>query len=387
MLLLKNGKLYSPDFKGVKDILIANGKILKIDNNITLPQDWNVEIIFLKEQFITPGFIDHHVHIAGAGGEGGPSTRTPPVHLSRFIKAGITGVVGLLGTDGVTRDLKNLLMKVKALNEEGISAWMYVGSYEIPVVTLTGNINSDLALFDEAIGVGEVAFSDHRSSSPTVQEIIRLASQARVGAMLGDKPGVVHLHIGEGKDGFNPIIKAVENSDIPINQFIVTHVNRSREVLEGAIEFGLKGGFLDITSGVSPEYGFEQAIKPSKAILELMDAGIPIEQITMSSDGNGSMPNFDENGNLVGLLIAPLKSLYKEFKDIVVKEGVDLNMALNFVSTNIANNLEFENKGEIKSNKDADLLVFDDEMNLKYVIAKGKILMKNEKLIAKGTFE
>lgn len=44
-----------------------------------------------------------HVHITGGGGEAGPASRCPEAQLSKLISAGITTVVGVTGTDSVTR--------------------------------------------------------------------------------------------------------------------------------------------------------------------------------------------------------------------------------------------------------------------------------------------
>lgn len=130
------------------------------------------------------------MHIAGEGGEGGeggPATRTPELQLSQMITGGVTTVVGCLGTDGITRSPISVLMKAKALRAEGVSAWIYTGSYQVPTPTITGDVAKDIALIDEIIGIGEIALSDHRSSCPTTDELIRLVSQARVGGMLGGK--------------------------------------------------------------------------------------------------------------------------------------------------------------------------------------------------------
>ena len=76
-------------------------------------------------------------------------------------------------------------MKAKGLRADGVSAWMWTGAYQLPPPTLTGDVARDLALIEEVIGVGEVAIADHRSSSPSVRELIQLAKRTRVGRMLG----------------------------------------------------------------------------------------------------------------------------------------------------------------------------------------------------------
>jgi len=64
---------------------------------------------------------------------------------------------------------KALLMKAKGLENEGISSWIYTGSYQYPSLTITENILNDIMLIDKVIGV-KIALSDHRSSHPTIEE-------------------------------------------------------------------------------------------------------------------------------------------------------------------------------------------------------------------------
>lgn len=156
--IIKNGTVYAPEYLGKKDILIVKDTIVRIAEKIPVPDSlfYEVEIIDATGKTLVPGFIDSHVHIIGGGGEGGFRTRTPEIQLSQLIKAGITTVVGCLGTDGTTRHMSSLLAKARALEEEGISAYIYTGSYQFPIQTLTGNCRDDLILIDKVIGVGEV---------------------------------------------------------------------------------------------------------------------------------------------------------------------------------------------------------------------------------------
>ena len=207
MIIIQNANVYAPDKLGKKDVLVAGGKILAIAEKIMPSKIPGIimELIDASGKTLIPGLIDAHVHIAGAGGEGGPSTRTPEMHLSQMLAGGITSVVGCLGTDGITRDPQTVLMKAKALRTEGVSAWMYTGSYQVPTPTITGSIARDLSLIEEVIGVGEIALSDHRSSWPTTPELIRLAEEARVGGMLGGKAGIVNIHMGDAKTLSSPL--------------------------------------------------------------------------------------------------------------------------------------------------------------------------------------
>jgi len=390
-ILIKRGEIYSPEYNGNKDILIVNDKILLIDRNIAESTvyvlDKNIKIINASKYIVIPGFIDQHVHINGAGGEGGPQYRTPPIQLSELTKAGITSVIGLLGTDGVARSLKALLMKSRGLENEGISTWLYTGAYQYPSPTITGDILSDLMLIDKVIGV-KIALSDHRSSHPTIDELRKVTSKARVGGMLAGKAGIVHVHMGSEKLGLIPLFEIVKNTEIPIEQFAPTHLNRNEELFKSAIEFGKMGGYVDVTTGVSAEDKSSEEIKSSKAIKRLVENGVLIERITMSTDGNGSMPKFDKKKEIVGMLVGSVSSLYKEFIDIIKEEKMPIEDAIRVTSTNISKHLKLDKKGEIKAGKDADLIVLDkNTLQIKYVIAKGKIMMENEQIMRFGTFE
>lgn len=391
VILIKNGTLYTPQPVKERDILAVNEKIVKIADvvpeKIVHSLFQNSRIIDASDSIIVPGFVDPHIHINGAGGEGGPQFRTPPVQLSTLIRSGITSAVGLLGTDGSTRSLRDLLMKARGLGNEGIDTWIYTGSYQVPPPTITGSIMSDIVLMDRVIGV-KISLSDHRSSHPTVEELRRIASEARVGGILSGKAGVVHVHMGTETPALLPLLKAVEHTDIPIGQFIPTHINRSKRLLEQAIEFGKSGGYLDITTGSSSDRQIGPLLKPSRAVKNLLQNGVPLERITMSTDGNGSMPRFNEKKELVRVSIAPVSTLYREFKDMINEEKIPIEDAVKVVSTNSALHLKLLKKGEIKVDKDCDLLLMDKRsLELKYVISNGQILMDEGKTVKHGTFE
>ncbi len=298
MILIRNAEVYAPEKLGKMDILIAGGQIIAVHERIDLRGNIGIEELDAGGMIALPGLIDGHVHIAGAGGEGGPASRTPELLLSDMLLAGVTTVIGCLGTDGITRTVESVLMKVKSLRAEGVSAWMYTGSYQVPAPTITGDTARDIALIDEVIGMGEVAVSDHRSSVPTTAELARIAAHARVAGMIGGKAGVVNLHMGDAQDPFRPIHDVVQASEIGYRQFIPTHVNRNPYIFADALEYGKKG-YVDITTSSYPYYPDEE-IKPSIALRRLLDAGVPAGHITFTSDACGSLPGFDPaTGELV----------------------------------------------------------------------------------------
>lgn len=389
-LILKGGHVLAPQDIGTKDVLVAGRVIANIAPRIDPVSDYGeTEVIDVSGKYVVPGFIDQHVHLIGGGGEAGFASRTPEVMLSRVTRAGVTTVVGCLGTDGTTRHMAALLAKARGLEAEGITAFIYTGAYEVPTRTLTDNVRNDIILIDKVLGTGEIAISDHRSAQPTKDELKRLAAEARVGGILSGKAGVVHLHVGDGRRKLGQIFEILDETEIPITQFTPTHLNRNPDLLEEAIRFGLMGGMVDITSGVSPASGAKQAIKPSQAIKYCLERGVPIDNITiMSSDGNGSMPIFDEYGGIEGLLVADQASLHQEFKALVLEEGVDISRALQILTLNVARSLKlYPQKGTLQIGSDADILVLDQELNIEYVFARGRAMIKKGEVVVKGTFE
>ncbi|WP_195971769.1 beta-aspartyl-peptidase [Clostridium thermobutyricum] len=387
--IIKNAEIYSPEFLGKKDIVIVSDKIEGIYENIKVPEDFlSIEVIDAEGKILVPGFIDAHVHLIGGGGEGGYKTRTPELPLSKITKAGITTVVGVLGTDGVCRNMRSLLAKVKALKEEGITAYCYTGSYDIPVKTMTDSIKGDLLLVEEVIGVGELALSDHRSSQATVEQFINTVAQTRVGGLLSGKAGIVNVHFGGGARKLEYLFKMIEQSEIPPTQISPTHMSRTKELLEAGVEWAKVGGVVDLTTSSDPDHLEEGELLASQALKYLLNKGVSIDNITFTSDGNGSMPMFDEEGKLIGLGICSVSTLFDEVRKSVLIEEISLEDALKTITSNPAKVLKLKDKGRIEVNKDADIVLLDKkDLKIDTVIALGKKMVENKNVLIKGTFE
>ena len=386
--LLKNAQVIAPEDLGVKDILVAGEKIAMIGEGLSLPAVYDCEVVDCEGNYVVPGFIDSHVHLIGGGGEGGYATRTPEIQLTDITTSGVTTVLGLLGTDGVTRHVASLLAKARGLEDEGITAYIYSGSYEIPTPTITGSVRNDIILIDKVIGTGEIAMCDHRSSQSPKEAYQQITAEARVGGMLSGKAGVVNMHLGDGEDGLKMLYEITKNGEIPKTQIIPTHVNRNKRLFKEAIEWAKQGGIMDVTSSVSPESGSSHSVKSSEAVKQALEAGVNIENITMSSDGNGSMPIFDEAGNNIGVGVASQISILNEFRDMVQKENIAITDAINIITSNIAKFTKlYPRKGCLANNSDADILVLDKDLQLQHVWARGTHMVENGKPIVFGTFE
>lgn len=379
MLLIKNVHVYGPEDLGIKDILIAGEKIELIQSNIEMDRKY-VKMIDGTGKYVVPGFIDPHVHITGGGGEGGPHTKVPEIMLSTLLCAGITTVVGMLGTDGTTRTTGNLFSKAKSLKEEGLTVYALTGSYRYPTVTLTGDVQKDIVYIEECIGA-KIAISDHRSSMVLDHELARLASDVRVAAMLSNKPGIVTVHIGDGAEGLNPINRVLKQTDIPITVFRPTHVNRKSELLIQSFDFAKAGGFIDVTCGISKE------APPSKVIAMAKEAGVPLDRITFSSDGGGSWSTYDEEGRLTEMGVSGVSTLFYEFRIMVKEFNYSISEALQFITSNTADSLGLRNKGFLKQGYDADMVILDKSFEIESVLMGGKLFVEAYKSVVKGTFE
>lgn len=388
LTIIRGATIYSPEYLGKKDILVGGRQILAIEDHIefhgVLP---DMEEVDATDLLLFPGLIDQHVHMAGGGGEGGFHYRTPEISLSHITSAGVTTLVGVLGTDGVTRSTQELLAKANALEFEGVSTYIYSGAYQVPTRTITGTPRGDLVMIEKVIGVGEIAISDSRSSHPSEKQLAELASEARVGGLLAGKAGVVHIHVGDDDTKLQIIFNVLKQTELPRSVFVPTHLNRNPDLLKEAVQYGKEGGYVDVTSGIRPDKHDHISVKPSKAVRILLDKGVKPGLITMSSDSNGSSPIFDDQGKLVAMGIGSIATLWQETRDMIVQEEIPIEKAIGIITKHVARILKLGHKGRIRQGLDADLFLTNDTYDIIHVFAKGKQVVKDGEPIAFGTFE
>lgn len=379
MILIKNANVFAPEHLGQKDLLVGGGKVLaisdKIENSSAFTNTWDAE-----GKILTPGFIDQHLHIIGAGGKHGFSSMTPEIKMTELVACGTTTVVGLLGTDGSTRSIKTLYAKVKSLEMEGVSAYMYTGYYGLEPVHIMDNVQDEMIFIDKVLGC-KIAISDMRSSYPTERELLRLLRAIRVGGMIGNKKGILHLHLGNQEIKMDILFRLVQEYEFPIENISPTHVGRTKPLFDQAIEFGKLGGMIDITTGAS------KYTDPYKSVLYAMDQGLSIDKMTYSSDGNAGLDKLDENGNRIGVRRAPIHHNLEQAIALVKYGNLPLSEALKPITINPATNLGLKHKGVVKVGADADFCCFDSDYQLTDVFAMGQQMMKDAKIIAKDTFE
>lgn len=379
LTLIKNANIYAPQAFGVKDILIGEEKILAIEDHID-PHAAFSKTIHADGKTVTPGFIDQHVHIIGAGGKHGFASMTPEIMLSELIACGTTTVVGLLGTDGTARSIKSLYAKASALTQEGISAYMLTSYFSIDPVTITSNIQDDMIFIDKVIGC-KVAISDERSSYPTAQELLKHLREVRVGGMIAGKKGILHLHLGKMSSQIDVLMEIVEKYEFPIENISPTHVARTKDLFDQSLQFASLGGIIDITTGGT------KYTDPYKSVLYAIEKGIPIDRLTFSSDGNAGLGVTDKDGKTIGFKKAPIHLNYLQFKALVKDGNLPIEDAVKLITSSPATNLALRHKGRIEVGRDADFCFLDDNLELTDVIARGKQMMVDKEIVVKGNFE
>jgi beta-aspartyl-dipeptidase (metallo-type) len=242
---------------------------------------------------------------------------------------------------------------------------------------LSGSIRDDIFLVPEVLGV-KVAHSDHRCSFPTLDEMMRMLSDIRVGGMIAGKIGVLHIHMGDLPGGIE-VFDEIVSRGIPIKHLRPTHCGRNEKLFKECLSFAKRNGVVDITSGGGC---YAPLVDLVKAAISESEPG----NITLSTDGGGSMPRFNASGDMVGLATAPASGNFDALRSLV-KANLPLETVLPLITTNPARHLELKGKGRIEAGMDADLCLFTEDMNLCHVMAKGKFLMRNKEIIVKGTFE
>ena len=379
LTLIKNIHLHTPEDKGLQQLLISGEKIIAIGEELHI-SGMKLNVVDAQGLHAMPGLIDQHVHIIGGGGQTGYFSLAPEVQLSRLIATGTTTVVGLLGTDGFVKTLPQLYAKTKALCQDGISAYMLTGYYGLPTPTITSSIAEDLIYLDRCIGC-KIAMSDDRSSHPTKQELLRIIQQVRLGGFTSAKGGIMHVHLGALPTGIDLLLEIAREYPSLISYISPTHMGRTHELFLQAIDFARLGGMIDISTGGT------KYCEPYLSVLEGLEAGIDIHQMTFSSDGNAGVRRRNAETGEDTYLVAPLHKNLEQVICLIREADLSPADAFSLITTNPARNMHLTGKGCIVEGGDADITLFDDQWKLQGVWARGVEMMRDGIVLKKGNFE
>ncbi len=384
LTVLTGAEVYAPAPLGRLDVVIAGGRVVMLDGEAaeTLAGD-HTRIVQLADAFLAPGLVDGHVHFLGGGGGDGYDSRSPELQLSDFTGHGITTAVAPLGIDPVSRSLEGLLAKARALREGGISAYVYTGGFRKPLLHLSGSVWRDGYLIPDVLGV-KLAIGVERAPSHSRQELADLSRELLWVERATGRRLVLHVHLGVLTEG-HALVQELADVLADRDRLVVTHLNRTPHHVETAIKLARLGVWTDLTCMISPERGMPGSMRASAAAIRLREAGVPMERVTLSTDGNGSVPERGKDGRWRPYR-KHMDSLLDELRALVVA-GFGLDEALALATVNPASALGLSAKGRITDGADADVLVFGAGLKIRDVYARGRLMVAGGEVIEIGRYE
>ena len=364
-ILIENGEVYDPVPRGRRSVLVANDRIERVgavDRRALDALGVEYETIDASGCVVAPGLIDPHEHLLGGSGEGSLALQTPMLFPREIVRAGVTTVVGTLGVDTTMKTIEGLLARVKALHEEGLSAFMWTGGYNVPPTTVLGSVREDMLFIHEIVGAGEVAISDERGLNQSAQELAKLVRDTHVGGLLTGKAGITHFHVGEEDVRLRPLRELVEEFQVKPEWLYPTHVQRNEKLLGEAIDLAKQGANVDFDC-------VEQDV--AKWLRFYLDHGGPPERLTISSDADSSTPDI----------------FYQQLRGLVVDHRHPLELVLGLVTANPARILALKEKGHVAAGCDADLIVLDREsLEIREVIARGRRMVVDGEVVMREKY-
>ena len=389
--LLRAGEVYAPRRLGRADVLLGGGRILRIGTNLEAAALalGAVNVIEASRFRVVPGYIDQHIHLFGGGDAAGPQGRAFDLEAEDLALAGITTAAGVVGVEMETRGLPLLLRKTMELRSAGITALMYTGSFRLPAPYLLWSAAADVCFIEQVRGV-KTAVSERFYPNQDMPALMQLAGEMLQAKALSGKAAVLHCHMGGMPAGMEPIFALVEQLGIAASQILPTHVNRTAAfspVFEHALRFAKMGGTIDFSSCVSQQDANPTGVDVHEAVRRALDAGVPLDQITFSSDSNVPGAVRDREGRLTGMRVVPPSVLHRDLMRTVHDAGLPLEQALQLVTANVARVLGMQDcKGSVAEGADADLVLLDGDDRIDTVIAGGEVLVRDRCAIPRGPF-
>jgi beta-aspartyl-dipeptidase (metallo-type) len=196
------------------------------------------------------------------------------------------------------------------------------------------------------------------------------------------KAGILHLHLGDGERGLSMVREALQTAEIPARTYNPTHVNRRKALFAEACDLTQQGCWVDVTAFETGDVGYE----PADALARYLQSDFPQDKLTISSDGGGCLPCFNEQGHMTKMDFASSSSMTQVFYDLV-DSGIAIDKVLPYFTSNVATLMNFGHKGRLSVGADADLLILDNKQRIDHVMAQGQWHVYAKQIVRKGSFE
>ena len=376
MKAIVNGKILTKDEVIENKILLFDEKIIGFVDEV----NEDMEIIDGKNLYISPGLIDLHIH--GSANYDTMDNINTAVEIigKNIIKNGVTSFLPTTMTMS-QKDIYNALNNIKQYINKKYSGAEVLGAHlEGPFI----NNNYKGAQSNKYIQEPSFCFIKNYidiikiiSYSPETDKNLSFTKEIK------EKTNIV-LSIAHSNATYDECKLAIDNGVSNI-----THLFNAMTPLNHR-EMGVVGAAL--TTDVYCEIICDNIhINPSLYQFVLNNKGKDKVILITDSMRAGCMPDgkydlggqevFVKNnvarlasGNLAGSVLTLNKAVYNFLKNT----NLSINEAINLASLNPAKSINMDStKGSLEVGKDADIALFDDEMNCYMSISHGEIVFDN----------
>jgi dihydropyrimidinase len=448
-ILIKNGKISGENRIFEKDILIKNGKIFAIENNI--PESFEYKIIDAKNKLVIPGAIDPHVHLDLPTNAGNSSDNFYTGSVAAFF-GGTTTIIDFV-TPEKGESLINALHKRKGIANDvlcdyslhmGITYWHSSLEKEIKQCIENEGITSFKAYlaYKGTIGI------DYDELFELMKVISKYNGTLLVHCEDGDKVLMNQQKlISEGKTmpKYHSMSRLPEIEAIAVEKVIkmaaITNCNvylvhiSSAEAMKIIADYNLPNVLVETCPQYlilyDDLYQSDNFADTAKYIISpplrkkkdndalwryLSENKIDVVStdhcpFNIIGQKDSGINDFTKIPNGAGGIEHRLELLYEYG---VLKERINLQQWINFCFSNPSEIFGFNNKGKIKKGYDADIVIWNSSLSnvisvsnqhqrcdnniyegikisgqAETVIKKGKIVIENRKLsqnLQKGSF-
>lgn len=377
MKAIVNGKLVLQDGIVENKILVFDEKIIGIEERLDLS---DYDVIDAQGAYVCPGFIDIHVH-GNNGSDVMDGNKESIINISKsLLKNGVTSFLATTMTmspDKIEKALKSVQDYMKApenganvlgvhvegpfinkaykgaQNEKFIATpnLDMVEAYlkEIKLMTVAPEVEGMLSFVKDIKSKEDVVFSIGHSAA-TYEE-----------AMDGFKEGIESTtHLFNGMTGLHHRKPGVVGAVLKHKPYF--------EVIADQIH--LHAAIYDIVG---------DAVGIDKMIL-ITDAMCACQLSPGAYDLGGQKVLVDENSARLesGALAGSILRMHHAIKNVFENTHYDLHQVVNMASLNPANLLKIENRGCIKKEYFADIVLLDESFDVLKTIVNGQILFEKE---------
>ena len=394
-MIVRNGNVVLKNSVEKKDILVENGKIVKIADHI--PADGSAELN-ADGLHVFPGLIDIHVHLREPGFERKEDIESG---AKAAVKGGFTQICCMPNTNPVT-DNKVVVRYIKSRAEE-------VGLCKIhPIGAITkGSKGEEMAAIAGMKKAGAVAISDDGVAVKNAR-LMRLAMEYAKGFGIKclchceDKDlvdgGVVHEGLSATIAGLKGIPRAAEDviiaREISLAETLDTPVHICHVSTYSGVRMirDAKRAGIKVTAETCPHYfsvtdeiirGYDTNTKVNPPIREEIDKQAILEGLkdgTLDCIVTDHAPHHEDDKNveydLAAFGISGIETSFGFAITYLYKTGVlTLNEIADKMSYNPAKILELDG-GEIAEGKAADFTIAD--LNEKWIVDSEKFVSKGK---------